>query len=72
MCVRPVSVSFSLPISLCPEPSLRCLFASPRTPPISLGRAAREPTKERVREAQGKGGEGECGVCVCVCVCVCV
>jgi len=40
--------------------SLRCLFASPRTPPIPLGRAAREAERERKRESVGgrEGGRG--------------
>lgn len=37
--------------------SLRCLFASPRTPTIPLGRAARETEKERKRESV-RGREG--------------
>lgn len=40
--------------------SLRCLFASPRTPPIPLGRATRETERERKRESVGgrEGGRG--------------
>lgn len=42
--------------------SLRCLFASPRTPPIPLGRAAREAERERERGRVSEGGrEGEGG-----------